>query len=107
LFFPLTGAVITKSFLTFVLMKVLLFNPRSADYKYRVPMSVLQVAGSIEGKYDWAIVDGNRENDPWHKLAGYLDTGEVQYVGFTVMPGPQLKQAIPFAQKIKAKISAH
>lgn len=103
MFFPLTGAVITKSFLTFVLMKVLLFNPRSADYKYRVPMSVLQVAGSIEGKYDWAIVDGNRENDPWHKLAGYLDTGEVQYVGFTVMPGPQLKQAIPFAQKIRQK----
>lgn len=81
--------------------KVLLFNPRSANGKYRIPNSVLQVAASIEGRYDWVIVDGNRERDPYAKIAAYLGTGEFRYVGMTVMPGPQLKQAIPFSRRIR------
>lgn len=81
--------------------KVLLFNPRSATSKYRVPNSILQVAASIEGIYDWVIVDANREKDPYRKISEYLRTGEFKYVGFTVMPGPQLKQAIPFARQIR------
>lgn len=80
---------------------VLLFNPRSAEYKYRIPMSLLQIAASINGKYNWMIVDGNRETDPYQTLTKHLDTGAFSYVGFTVMPGPQLRQAIPFAKKIK------
>jgi anaerobic magnesium-protoporphyrin IX monomethyl ester cyclase len=81
--------------------KVLLFNPRSANGKYRIPNSVLQIAGSINGRYEWVIVDGNREHDPWKKIADYLATGGFRYVGFTVMPGPQLKQAIPFSRRIR------
>ena len=81
--------------------KVLLFNPRSAVGKFRIPNSVLNIAASIEGIYDWVIVDGNREKDPYEKIRSYLSSGEFTYVGFTVMPGPQLTQAIPLAQKIK------
>ena len=81
--------------------KVLLFNPRSANGKYRIPNSVLQVAASVEGKYEWVIVDGNRERDAYEKIAGYLRTGEYRYVGFTVMPGPQLKEAIPYSRRIR------
>jgi hypothetical protein len=44
--------------------KVLLFNPRAAESKARVPNSILSIAASIEGKYDYAIVDGNLENNP-------------------------------------------
>src|SRR3569832_2507680 len=80
--------------------KVMLFNPRSADRKYRIPNSILQLAASIDGRYEWVIVDANRESDPWQKLNQYLDSGEFRYVGFTVMPGPQLRQAIPFTKKI-------
>lgn len=81
--------------------KVLLFNPRSATAKYRVPNSVLQIAASIKGICDWVIVDANRERDPYQKINSYLRTGEFRYIGFTVMPGPQLKQAIPYARRIK------
>lgn len=81
--------------------KVLLFNPRSANSKHRIPNSILQVGASVHGQYDFAIVDGNLERDPWEKIQRYLQTGQFRYVGFTVMPGPQLKQAIPIAQKIK------
>jgi anaerobic magnesium-protoporphyrin IX monomethyl ester cyclase len=84
-----------------VMNKVLLFNPRSAVAKCRIPNSVLSIAAAVNGLYHWAIVDGNRETDPWQKLEQYLLTGQYKYIGFTVMPGPQLKQAIPFAKKIK------
>jgi len=81
--------------------KVLLFNPRSARYKHRIPNAIMNIAASIEGKYEWVIVDGNRESDPYEKISSYLRTGEFKYIGFTVMPGPQVKQAVPFSKKIK------
>lgn len=81
--------------------KILLFNPRSANYKFRVPNSVLQIAASIDDMTEWVIVDGNREHDPYKKIRSFLATGEYKYVGFTVMPGPQLKQAIPYVRQIK------
>ena len=74
--------------------KVLLFNPRSANSKYRIPNSILQVAASIEGKYEYVIVDGNLENNPSDKILNYLSSNEFAFFGSTVMPGPQLKQAI-------------
>ena len=83
-------------------MKVILFNPRSARAKHRIPNSILQVAASIHGKYEYALVDGNLEKDPWRKIEEYLQTG-FNVFGCTVMPGPQLKQAIPFTLKVREK----
>jgi len=81
--------------------KILLFNPRSANSKYRIPNSILAVAASIHRKYEYVIVDGNLERDPWDKIETYLSTGDFSWFGCTVMPGPQLKQAIPITKKIK------
>lgn len=81
--------------------KVILFNPWAAQYGYRIPNSILQVAASIDGLFDFVLVDGNREKDPWATIKSYLDTGEFGYFGCTVMPGPQLKQAIPYTKKIR------
>ncbi len=80
---------------------IILFNPRSAEGKHRIPNSILQVGASIESKYPYVFVDGNREKDPWKTIKGYLDSGDYQYFGSTVMPGPQLKQAIPFSKQAK------
>ncbi len=81
--------------------KILLYNPKSAVAKHRIPNSLMNIAASIDGMYEWVIVDGNREEHPYEKLKSYLNTGEFKYIGFTVMPGPQAKQAIPFSKKIK------
>lgn len=81
--------------------KILIFNPRSANAKHRIPNSILQVGASIYEKYNFVFVDGNLERDPWKKIKHYFDTGEFRYFCSTVMPGPQLKQAIPFTKKIK------
>jgi radical SAM superfamily enzyme YgiQ (UPF0313 family) len=81
--------------------KILLFNPKSAVAKHRVPNSILNIAASVEGKYPWVLVDGNREKEPLDTIMRYLEAGDIKYVGITVMPGPQLKQAIPFSKTIK------
>jgi anaerobic magnesium-protoporphyrin IX monomethyl ester cyclase len=83
------------------MQKVLLFNPRSANYKPRIPNSILTIAASIEGKFDYVIVDGNLEDDPWEKIFTYLASDHFTHFGCTSMPGPQLKQAIPISKKIK------
>ncbi len=81
--------------------KVLIFNPRSATGKHRLPNSILQVGASIYGKYEFVFVDGNIEKDPLKTIKEYFKTGAFKYFCSTVMPGPQLKQAIPFTKKIK------
>lgn len=89
--------------LPYRMYKVLLFNPRSAKYKPRIPNSILSIASSIEGLYEYVIVDGNMETDPWEKIYQYLAGGGFAYFGCTSMPGPQLKQAIPVSKKIRAQ----
>jgi len=81
--------------------KIILFNPRSAQWKHRIPNSILQAGASIFGKYDFVFVDGNMESDPGMKIEGLLRTGEYKYFGCTVMPGPQLKEAVPISKKIR------
>lgn len=82
---------------------VLLFNPRAAEHKPRIPNSVLQAAAAIDGKFEWVIVDGNIEQDPQQKISDYLSTGKFRYFGSTVMPGPQLRQAIPVTKMVREK----
>jgi anaerobic magnesium-protoporphyrin IX monomethyl ester cyclase len=81
--------------------KILLFNPRSARYKPRIPNSILSIAASVEGAFQYVIVDGNLESDPAEKIFSYLQQGDFQYFGCTCMPGPQLKQAIPISKKVR------
>jgi len=83
--------------------KIIFFNPRSATFKYRIPNSILNIAASIQGKFEWVFVDGNVEKKPMDKIDRYLQTSQFKYLGFTVMPGPQLKEAIHFAKLIKEK----
>ena len=82
---------------------VILFNPRSASSKHRIPNSILQVGASIHGKRPYVFVDGNKDEDPYAVIVNYLRTGDYGYFGTTVMPGPQLKQAIPFSKKVRSE----
>lgn len=81
--------------------KVLLFNPRAGNALHVIPNAILAIAASIEGIVKYAIVDGNREKDPLKKILTYLNSGEYGFFCSTVMPGPQLKQAIPFTKLIR------
>jgi anaerobic magnesium-protoporphyrin IX monomethyl ester cyclase len=37
--------------------KVILFNPRSAKWKHRIPNSILQVGASIHGKHEYIFAE--------------------------------------------------
>jgi radical SAM superfamily enzyme YgiQ (UPF0313 family) len=80
---------------------VILFNPRSARYKPRIPNSILSIAAAIDGLFDYVIVDGNMETDPEEKIFFYLKQNRFKYFALTCMPGPQLQQAIPISKKIR------
>ena len=85
------------------MLNVVLFNPRAANHKPRIPNSILQVASSINNLHNYFIIDGNLETDPLTKLLDCFSKNKIQVFGLTVMPGPQLKQAIPFSKIIKEK----
>ena len=65
-------------------------------------LPILSIAAAVEDKYPWVIVDGNRETDPLEKIKGHLSTGDFGFFGCTVMPGPQLKEAVLITQQVKA-----
>ena len=80
---------------------IILFNPRSGKWKHRVPNSILQVGASVNDKYNVDYVDGNLEINPWDKIKSIIEEKQPAYFGCTVMPGPQLKEAIPISKKIR------
>ena len=84
---------------------ILLYNPKVASPGYhRLPHSLLQLGALLEGRYPYAIVDGNLDQDRDH-AAGIVDQVRrdgVRYLGVTMMPGPQLQRAVPDIKRIKA-----
>lgn len=81
--------------------KIIFFNPRAAMHAKIIPNSILQIAASVHGRYDYVIVDGNRETDPLKKITDLLSDSAFGYFCCTVMPGPQLAQAIPISKTIR------
>jgi hypothetical protein len=86
---------------------ILLFNPHSTTPgKQPLPLSVLSLAAVIEGRERWALVDGNLTRDPFRALSAHLDampSGELTVVAITVMPGPQLTQAIAVSSALRKR----
>jgi radical SAM superfamily enzyme YgiQ (UPF0313 family) len=80
---------------------IVLVNPKSAKWKHRLPMSIMSLAAVLENRYPYEIVDGNFEPDLEEKLIRTIKGTNAKYLGITVMPGPQLLQAIPLTQNLK------
>jgi len=80
---------------------IVIFNPLSTTHKARMPNSMLAVAASIHGLFDYVMVDGNVDPHAQRTIVEYFKTGKYKFFAVTVMPGPALKQAIPFSEYIK------
>ena len=80
---------------------IVLLNPKSASYGYRVPNSVLTIGAFIEGKYDYNIFDENIYGENLLFLKNNLEINKIKYLGITVMPGLQLRRAVSISQDIK------
>jgi len=79
---------------------ILLFNPW-ATRTGRVPNSLLHIAAALGDGHDIELVDGNLEPDPWAVIEPLLASGRFGFFGCTVMPGPQLRQAVPVARQVR------
>jgi len=83
------------------LADVILYYPRSANSKYRAPMSLLALGSMLENRYDYAIVDGNFFHDPIRQLPAVIEKKGARILGMSVMPGPQLQEAIPLVRHLR------
>lgn len=67
-------------------------------------MSLLAVGAVLEGKYEYRILDGNLEDDPFAALSDAIQASpDAPILALTVMPGPQLEQAVPLCRQLKAR----
>ncbi|MCA9883088.1 MAG: cobalamin-dependent protein, partial [Anaerolineae bacterium] len=83
---------------------IVLYNPpSSANRKPILPMSLLALGAVLEGKYEYIIVDGNLTDDPVRALDAAITEHDAHILGVTVMPGPQLADAVPTCEAIKAR----
>ncbi len=83
--------------------RVLLFNPRSTSPgKQRLPLSLMAIGSVIEADYDIEFIDGNLIADPAPYIINRAhQSPEVKVLAVTVMPGPQLRQAVEVCKGVK------
>jgi radical SAM superfamily enzyme YgiQ (UPF0313 family) len=84
---------------------ILLFNPLSTTPgKQPLPLSVMSLAAVLEGKEAWSLVDGNLVADPAAEIIARfsaIGARERTLLAVSVMPGPQLSQAVPVCEAVR------
>lgn len=84
---------------------VLLYNPRSTSPgKQRLPLSLLAVSAVIAADYDIEFIDGNLVADPASAIIERAQATGAKLLAVTVMPGPQIRQAVPVCKAVKAAL---
>jgi len=83
---------------------ILLYNPpSSAKRKPILPMSLLALGQILEGEFEYSIVDGNLAWDTVSALDEAIRKTGADILAVTVMPGPQLFDAVPTCREIKRR----
>lgn len=84
---------------------VLLYNPLSTSPgKQRLPLSLLAIAAVIADDYGVEFIDGNLIADPASHIIERAKATGAKLLAVTVMPGPQLRQAVPVCKQVKAAL---
>ena len=83
---------------------ILFLHPRATRPKNRrFPLAILAIAAVIEGKEDYALVDGNVDPDPWTSVERIAARKQIEMLAVSVMPGPQMVAAIPLCRAFREK----
>lgn len=82
---------------------IALLNPTSARWKHRFPLSLMHLGARLENKYPYEIIDQNINKGALARLEQLASRKEMKYLGISVMPGPQLFEAIPISKYLKNK----
>ncbi len=83
---------------------ILLYNPKATKFRSRrFPLSILSLAAVLEGREDFAVVDGNLDPDATETLLTLIRENPVELLAVTVMPGPQTVSAVESCRAIRAR----
>ncbi len=83
---------------------IVLLHPRAASKRSRrFPLSVLAIAAVLEGREKYAIVDGNVDPNPAESLDKIQRETPIEVLGVSVMPGPQMTNAIALCSCFRDK----
>ncbi len=84
---------------------ILFYNPISTSPgKQRLPMSLLAIARVVVDEYDTEFIDGNLTADPAAQIIARARATGTRLLAVTVMPGPQLRQAVAVCKQVKAAL---
>jgi radical SAM superfamily enzyme YgiQ (UPF0313 family) len=87
-----------------VRVMIVLLHPQSTKAKNRrFPLSVLSLAAVLEGREEYCIVDGNIDPQPGATLERIAREHDVLALAVSVMPGPQMRAAIPLCREFRAR----
>jgi radical SAM superfamily enzyme YgiQ (UPF0313 family) len=83
---------------------MILFHPRTAKPRNRrFPLAILSIAGMLEGREEYSIVDGNLDPAPDRTIARLIAENQVEMLAVSVMPGPQMVAAISVCRMVREK----
>jgi len=83
---------------------IVLYNPKvTRPPNRRFPLSILSLAAMLEGREEYALVDGNLDPNPKDTLAALLREKPVELLASTVMPGPQTKSAVETLPELRQR----
>ena len=83
---------------------ILFYNPKATRPRNRrFPLSILAIAAAVEGREEYAIVDGNLDPNPTETLIGFIKQHPVELLAVTVMPGPQTVGAVASCSEIRSR----
>lgn len=81
---------------------IILFHPRATKPRNcRMPLAVLALAAVLEGKEEYAIVDGNIDDTPLMSILNLIDSHTVELLGVSVMPGPQMVAGMELSREVR------
>src|SRR5579863_9484866 len=85
---------------------IILYNPKATRPRNRrFPLSVLSIAAMLEGREDYAIVDGNLDPRPKDTLIALMHQYNVELLATSIMPGPQTKSVVETLPEIRARFA--
>ena len=81
---------------------IILFHPRATKPRNcRLPLAVLALAAVLEGREEYRIIDGNLEEDPTAAILNTINVHQVELLGVSCMPGPQMVAAMETCREIR------
>jgi anaerobic magnesium-protoporphyrin IX monomethyl ester cyclase len=81
---------------------IVLFHPRATRPRNsRLPLAVLALAAVLEGREEYRIIDGNLEQSPVAAILSAIRNHQVELLGVSCMPGPQMVAAMETCREIR------